>query len=408
MEDANGEERIEAIKRYIEGEKLTDICNSLGKSKSWLIKWLNRYKSGSEDWYKEKLRKAKSHPNQIDQSVENAVVKIRNSLMDDSGNTTEYGFLGAEAIQFKMEKLGYDPSDIPSVSTIKRIISRNKLRVNKKERYKRIRSKGRYTVLKPEYIDEMHQMDFVGPRHIKGFGPINSLHLKDVVGHQVAGNQYIAKSMDNVMIFLLRYWKQHPLPKYIQTDNGMSFTGDFSHPRTFSRYVRLCLYVGIEVVFIAPAKPWMNGVIERFNKDFDRLFWKRETFTSLKDIQTKFKIFTDSHNKFIIWKEKSNILESITPKRKLARNFKIDVNNIPLVSGKVHFIRVVDGKGDISVNNEIFHVGEEYIGEFVWASIDTGEQLLIVFYKDEKMNVRKIHQFDYRIEEKVHDPLSHK
>lgn len=400
MKDANEEERIEAIKRYIEGERLTDICNSLGKSKSWLIKWLNRYKSGSEDWYKEKFRKAKFHPNQIDQSLENAVVKIRNSLMEESGDTTEYGFLGAEAIQFKMEKLGYDPSVIPSVSTIKRIISRNKLRVNKKERYKRVRSKGRYTILKPEYIDEVHQMDFVGPRHIKGFGPINSLHLKDVVGHQVAGNQYIAKSMDNVMAFLLRYWKQHPLPKYIQTDNGMSFTGDFSHPRTFSRYVRLCLYLGIEVVFIAPAKPWMNGVIERFNKDFDRLFWNREKFTSLKDIQTKFKVFIDSHNKFIAWKDRAGVLESIVPNRKIARNFKIDVNNIPLVSGKVHFIRMVDGKGNISVNNETFHIGEEYIGEYVWATIDIGEQSLVVFYKDEKMSVHKIYQLDYRIEEK--------
>lgn len=400
MKDANEEERIEAIKRYIEGERQTDICISLGKSKSWFVKWLNRYKLGSGDWYKEQLKRAKLHSNQIDQSIENAVVKIRNSLMEDSGNTTKYGFLGAEAIQFQMEELGYDPSVIPSVSTIKRIISRNKLRVNKKERYKRIKSKGRYTILKPEYIDEMHQIDFVGPRHIKGFGPINSLHLKDVVGHQVAGNQYLGKSMDNVMTFLLKYWKQHPIPRYIQTDNGMSFIGDYIHPRTFSRYVRLCLYMGIEVVFIAPAKPWMNGTIERFNKDFDRLFWNREKFTSLKDIQRKFKTFTESHNKFIIWKEKSGNLQSITPKRKLARNFKLDVNNIPLVPGKVHFIRMVDGKGDALVNNETFHIGEEYIGEYVWATIDTGEQSLVILYNDENMSVHKIYQSDYRIEEK--------
>ena len=37
-------------------------------------------------------------------------------------------------------------------------------------------------------IDEIHQIDFVGPRYIKGFGPINSLHLKDVVGCQVWTN----------------------------------------------------------------------------------------------------------------------------------------------------------------------------------------------------------------------------
>ena len=82
-------------------------------------------------------------------------------------------------------------------------------------------------------------------------------------------------------------------------------------------------YMGIEVVFIAPAKPWMNGTIERFNKDFGRLFWNREKFASLKDIQKKFKTFTESHNKFVIWKEKSGNLHSITPKRKLARKLQV-------------------------------------------------------------------------------------
>jgi putative transposase len=135
VKDACEIKRIDAIKRYIEGEQQIDICKSLGKSKSWFVKWLKRYNSGSDDWYKEQLKRAKIHPNKIDKSIENAIVKIRNSLMEDSGKTTNYGFLGAEAIQFQMEELGYDPSEIPSISTIKRIISRHKLRVNKKERY---------------------------------------------------------------------------------------------------------------------------------------------------------------------------------------------------------------------------------------------------------------------------------
>ena len=50
---------------------------------------------------------------------------------------------------------------------------------------------------------------------------------------------------------------------------------------------------------------------------------------------------------------------------------------------------MVDGKGDISVNNEKFLIGEEYIREYVWVTIDIGEQSLVVFYKDEKMSVHK-------------------
>ena len=396
------EERITAIKRHLEGERSRDLYRSVDKSKSWFMKWWKRYQTGDKEWYKDRSKKTHTSK-KIDERIETTVVSIRNSLMDGTEESSRYSFVGSESIKFKMEELGYKPSEIPSQSTIKRIIKRNKLRVNTKERYKRVRSKGRYTIIRPKSIDEMHQVDLVGPRHIKGGESFNSVHIKDVEGRQVAGNQYIEKSMDNVMKFLLEYWKCHPLPKYLQVDNGMSFAGDYVHPRSFSRFVRLCLYMGIEVVFIAPAKPWMNGTIEEFNKGFDRLFWKKETFINLEDVQSKSAIFYDRQNKFNERKMKGKVISSITPRRMLRQDFEIDLNNIPLVSGKVHFIRVVKSKGDIDVLNELFHIGGEYIGEFCWATIDTREQSLVVLYNDEEMIVRELKRFDYEIEELVHD-----
>lgn len=84
----------------------------------------------------------------------------------------------------------------------------------------------------------------------------------------------------------------------------MSFTGSHKHPKSFSRFMRLVLYVGIGVVFIAPSKPWMNGMIEEFNKGFDgtigifseitgfldsagfdKRFWKKDRFRDLNDIR---------------------------------------------------------------------------------------------------------------------------
>jgi putative transposase len=398
LECTDEEIRILAIKCYIEGEKQVDIYESLGKSKSWLKKWIKRYRTGSEEWYKDHSKRPHTSNNKIDGRVEAVVINVRESLMDGRDESTKYGFVGAESIQFHMEKLNYDSTTIPSQSTIKRIIRRNNLRVNKKERYKRIKSKGRYSLIKPEKIDEMHQIDFVGPRHIKGYGPINSLHLKDVIGRKAAGNQYAGKSMDNVIEFLLRYWKSHQIPRYIQVDNGMSFAGDFIHPRSISRFVKLCLFFGIEVIFIAPAKPWMNGTIEEFNKGFDRLFWKAELFTSLTDIRKKFKLFLESQNKFNSWKLETKELESITPKRNLKRGFKLDLNEIPLVNGKIHFIRVVNSDGNITVLNESFLVGVEYVGEYVWVTIDTGQQILNICYKDENMDIHAIKKYEYKID----------
>ena len=173
MKDANEIERTEAIKRFLLGERQIDICKDLGKSKPWFMKWVKRYRTGKEDWYKDLPKIPLTTPTKIDESIESVIIKIRESLMNGTEDSMKYEYVGAESIQYRMEKLGSDPSTIPSISTIKRIITRNHLRVNKKERYKRVKSKGRYTIIHPEFIDEMHQMDFVGPRHIKGFGPIN-------------------------------------------------------------------------------------------------------------------------------------------------------------------------------------------------------------------------------------------
>ena len=147
----------------------------------------------------------------------------------------------------------------------------------------------------------------------------------------------------------------------------------------------------------------MNGTIEEFNKGFARLFWRQETFIDLQDIQAKSVIFYTNQNKFNNWKMKEKTQKSITPKRMLRYDFEINLNEMPVVAGKIHFIRIVDSKGDVIVLNERFHVGEEYIGEYVWATIDTKEQSLVIFYNDEEMVVHKIRRFDYGINEKVVD-----
>jgi transposase InsO family protein len=79
-------------------------------------------------------------------------------------------------------------------------------------------------------------------------------------------------------------------------DNGASFIGDVIHPRHFSRVVRLCLHLGVEPVFIAPRKPWMNGKIEGNNCDFGEKLWEREQFRNPEHIRGEAKTFLMRHN----------------------------------------------------------------------------------------------------------------
>ncbi len=385
--DIDEQERIDAVKRYTRGDKPVDICRDTNRSKKWLTGWVNWFKTGEEEWYRSRPRSPKNHGRKTNGEIESAIVNIRKALMDGNEYESKYLGVGVDTIQYRMNKLGFSDDEIPSASTIKRIVKRHGLKVNKRERYKRIKSKKRYTLLNPTQINEMHQVDFVGPRFITGYGPISSLNLIDVVSNQVYIERYDSGSMDNVINFLIRYLSDNPAPRYLQLDNGMSFIGNFKTPRRFSRFVRLCLYVGIEVVFIAPSSPWMNGCIESFNGWFGSKFWDKDTFADLEDMRTRSLHFVDQYNDLSAWKKRNKGLNPIEPVRMLKNAVEIDLDNVPLTDGQVHFIWRVDNEGQINVLNEALNVGEEFISEYVRATICTGKRKMEVYYRAKDQDV---------------------
>jgi len=113
--------------------------------------------------------------------------------------------------------------------------------------------------------------------------------------------------------------------------------------------------------------------------------------------------FRRKQNEFQSWKLRNKGLQSIKPIQFLRNDCSIDTNKIPLVNGKIHFIRVADPNGQIKLFNERFKVGKEYIGEYAWATIETGNQQLMICYKDQKLVVRNIKRYDYEIDETVND-----
>ena len=265
------------------------------------------------------------------------VVNIRKALMEGNEHESKYLGVCADAIRYRMEKLDFSNDEIPSVSTIKRIVKKHNLKVNKRERYKRVKSKKRYTI-----------------------------------------------------------------PRYLQVDNGMYFIGDFRYPRRFSRFIRICLYVGIEVVFIAPSSPWMNGSIENFNNWFGAKFWDKETFINLGDMRARSLHFVDQHNALSAWKKKDGELKQIEPLRFLKNAAEINLDKLPLTDGKIHFISKADNKGEINVLNEVFKVGDEFISEYVGATICMGKRKIWVYYRAQDRSAPiLIKEFEYDVNERI-------
>ena len=105
------------IRRHLSGESITHICNELHVSRKWFYKWWHRYQSGNEYWFQDNSKAPKTKPNKLEETMEQLILSIRDEL-----EHTQYAQLGASAIPWQIQKLGYSP---PPYWTIKRVLKRN-------------------------------------------------------------------------------------------------------------------------------------------------------------------------------------------------------------------------------------------------------------------------------------------
>ena len=109
MADGIQQERIWAVQRFLVGEKPESICASLGRSKAWLYKWVERHiandSSWSESWSRRPLTVSSRTPKEVEEIVKMVRLNLYNRDL----------FCGAQAIRWELEDLGVLP--LPSLRT---------------------------------------------------------------------------------------------------------------------------------------------------------------------------------------------------------------------------------------------------------------------------------------------------
>lgn len=388
MKNKAENERIQAVKRYLSGERHATICTSMKKSKPWLYKWIDRYKSGDPLWFKTVSRRPNNNPTRTSGEVESAVKMIRLSLYNQGA------FCGAQAIRWELEDLGVKP--LPSLRTINRIISRQGLTHKRTGLYK---AKGKaYPVISSKSPNHIHQADFVGPRYLKGPVRFYSLNVVDINTGRCGIHPLISRSGQKVTEALWNIWMRLGTPKNIQVDNDMVFYGSPTHPRGMGPLIRLCLHNNIEPWFIPPSEPWRNGVVEKFNNLYCDKFLRRVTMTSAEDLKRESLEFEQRHNNSYRYSK----LKGMTPLKALAETGKRlnfpDPNQLPKYpikkpeSGKYHVVRFIRGNLKLNIFGEQFKVHPDLQYEYVVATVDVKEQLLKIY-----MDHAQVEEFKYQL-----------
>lgn len=385
MEAKNKRQRILAIERFKSGETPESICTSLGKSKSWMYKWIRRYLDNGDSWNESRSRRPHTISNYTPAEIQEIVKMVRLNLYNQDL------FCGAQAIHWELEELGVTP--LPSIRTINRILSRNELTRRRTGKYE---AKGTPYPKLPSFLpNQTHQADFVGPCYLKGPVRFYSLNVVDTATVRCGLNPCLSQSGQSILDGFWAIWTRMGMPERIQIDNAMSFFGSPTHPRGMGPLIRLCLHNNIEPWFIPMAEPWRNGMIESFNDRYQQMFLGKVEMATEGELKACSLAFEQRHNA----KYRYSKLGGKTPIKALAASkatLRFPQEKMPSrhplrkpETGKYHLVRLIRSDLKLNVFGETFPVPPELMLEYVVATINVKEQKLKLFL--DKTQVEELH-----------------
>jgi transposase len=380
------QQRQEAVNRYLQGEKITSIAQSLSKSRKWVHHWINRFKQKNDNghWFKDESKSPKKVHTTLSEETEYQILFIRKELVNE-----RMAQIGAISIQYEFERRGIKP--IPSTWAINRVIARHGLN----------KQRAVYKTPKeyPELFYHIHQMDLVGPRYIKGDGKFYSINLIDITTHSCYVKAVRTKSSDGIVEAIACFWKNHGMPDALKMDNELAFRGSNRYPRGFGSVIRFALSQGVSVIFIPIGEPWRNGIIEKFNDTYQKKFIDAYTFENLEmlsDQETQFIAFHNSKHRYSSQGHK-------TPNE--ARSLQLpplyyqgiihlpalkDEEKIPLTQGSIYYIRFIRSDLKLSLASEVFVLKPELKYSYIVAEINIHTQSLIIRQNNE---IRQVFPF---------------
>lgn len=388
MKDETTQQRILAVQRFLNGEKSESICASLGRSKSWLYKWVERHLEDDGSWNENRSRRPLNVTSRTPKEIEEIVKMVRLNLYNHDL------FCGAQAILWELEDLGVKP--LPSPRTINRILSRNALTHRRTGKYE---AKGTpYPRLPSLLPNQTHQADLVGPCYLKGPVRFYGLNVVDTATVRCGLYSSLTKAGQNIVDGFWAIWRRSGIPDNVQVDNAMSCFGGPTHPRGMGPLIRLCLHNGVEPWFIPMAEPWRNGMIEQFNDLYQQRFLAKVIMTTEDELRTGSLTLEQRHNS----RYRYSRLKGATPLKALAASktklrFPTE-EEAPRhrlkkpETGRYHVVRLIRSDLKLNVCREIFPVPANLKLEYVVATIDVTEQKLKLF-----LDKKQVEEFDYKL-----------
>jgi transposase InsO family protein len=264
-----------------EGRSVSELAAAYGVHRSWIYKLLARYRAGGLEAIRPRSRRPRSCKHETPRELVEAIVQLRLEL-EAQGHDA-----GAETIAYH---LAHSHKDVPSPSTIWRILRREGLVV--REPHKRPRAS--WIRFQAELPNELWQADLTAWQLRSGevVEILNQLddHSRLFLGSDAYGR---VKAADVVSSFH-KACGLHELPASLLSDNGAVFTGSYRGGKVLLQYELERL--GVEFKNSRPYHPQTLGKVERLHQTLKRYLAKQPPPATLQELQGQLDAFRHYYN----------------------------------------------------------------------------------------------------------------
>jgi hypothetical protein len=366
-----------AVQMFRAGHRPDEIAQQLERSRRWIYHWIAYQRQHPHTRFRSASRAPHHHPNQTPRSVERRVLQVRRTLQHQRNPRLRYAPIGPRTIRRELIKRRVKP--VPSLSTIQRIVKRGGLTNSNTAN-----PADPYRPHPPAESPNAVQATDIITRWIEGGETVQTFTTVDLVSNAASATSLAHKSADAARQHLLQTWRTLGVPNLAQFDNESVFNGG-RHPHVLGRTVRLCLYLGIEVLFTPEDEADYNWEVEAFNNLWAHQFWAKHHFTHRYRIPPAQRAFLRWHYMDYVAPRQTN-----TPARlrhghsiyHLSKPLATQIpTSLPICAGLVHAIRCVSDEGRVTFLNESFRVGKRHAGQYVWLTLSITQQRLTVYHQ---------------------------
>jgi hypothetical protein len=399
MEEKTSQEvttRRRAMRMWLNKKRPCEIIRQLARSRKWFYKWLDRFKQFGWPGLKDQSRQPHTSSPSYPASARQLVVRLRRRAQQ-----RKVGLIGARALRSEIKGQRLLPQ-VPSLTTINRWLKEADLLSSPSPTPEEVYYP--HWHLPPGYVG--HAMDWTA-RFLEGGEKAFAFHTLDLETHALAQTLSRDKAGESLHSHVLEAWQTIGLADFLQLDNDAAFNGGGKTPRRIGAFVRLCLFLGVELLFIPPAEPERNGEVERINGLWEESFWERDHFHSFIDLFRK-------RYRFMRWykyeyyppslggKSVAQAMRGQARTRLQARQVRAIPQELPITAGRIHFIRRVSESGEIKLLNETWKVSRSLAHQYVWATVVTQVHRLEIYHRrSERATPRLVKTFAYSLPEAV-------